>query len=66
MICKYVWCVAEVTNMAKPKKQTVGVNLELPPELHTALKVEAARARKTMSAFIVEALRSATKSARAA
>jgi len=47
--------------MAKSKKQTVGVNLEIPADLHAHVKSEAARARKTLHAFVVDALRSATK-----
>ena len=52
--------------MAKDTKRTVGVNIELPVELHSTVKAEAARSRKTLQAFIIEALRAATKSARAA
>ena len=44
-------------------KETVAVNFALPADLHAICKSEAAKARKTLTAFVVEALRSATKSA---
>jgi predicted HicB family RNase H-like nuclease len=52
-------------NMPKQPKapEMVTVNLPLPVDLHTALKSEAAKNRKTIRAYVVEALRSQLKRA---